>query len=171
MRMRSPDEHVALVAELQAELLADDVEPPSEADEWPEAALRAWLEDGGPDFTQGLCGGHETDCELPRPKFHLCVPGMGSARVPEGPPLNARLLTFPERPPLGLVWVCPMPRFGVEQQLQTMDSPLVQAIRDACVEARVPLLRFDHHGVLGSGGSSALTTLEGTRRLLPGEEE
>ena len=45
--MRTAQEHAALVDELQAELLADDLDPPESATAWTEATLRCWFEDGG----------------------------------------------------------------------------------------------------------------------------
>jgi len=45
--LRSPAEHATLVEALQAEWLADDLQPPDGSRAWTAETLRCWFEDGG----------------------------------------------------------------------------------------------------------------------------
>ena len=47
MASRDAHAHATLVASLQADNMADDLEPPAESITWPEERLQAWFENGG----------------------------------------------------------------------------------------------------------------------------
>jgi alpha/beta superfamily hydrolase len=182
--MRSADAHADLVASLQDEWLADDLEPPQASIGWDESRLRAWFENGGEEIGEEPAA---TAMAPPKPAMAPPKPAMAPPAMTRdvvliprmcdafGPlrshpdvqsiygsneqlePLHGTLATCTEgTSPVGVVFCCPHPRF-LGKSLQTMDSPLPTAIASACVAAGIPILRYNHPGVDGSGGSDEYT--------------
>ena len=144
MASRDAYAHAALVASLQADNMADDLEPPTESIGWPEERLQAWFENGG--VEEEVIGSSsalmiEKDVSIPRSDG--------------GAPLHGLLLWPPGamRVAAGLVWAPANPgkRFGADH----MGSKVPSAVSDACKKAGLPLLRFDYAGVRGSGDPAA----------------
>ena len=174
--MRDAESHARLVASLQDELVADDLDPPTESAAWNEDKLRAWFEAGGNHPTarlttenvlidrrsQAFAKASENDQYL---RFETQRTFQGKAELP---PLKGKLTscTTGASAPFGLVFACPHPRF-LGTTLETMDSPLPAAIAAACEAAGIPLLRYDHPGVGGSGGSDEITRSESTVKANP----
>jgi predicted alpha/beta hydrolase len=137
LTMRDADAQHALVASLQTDYLADDLDPPTDAAAWSEARVAAWFEAGGcePDYPQMV----ESEVSIPRDGKE---------------PLNGKILlpSATAECKAGLVWASANPgkRFGAEH----MDSAVPAAIAAECARVGLPLLRFDYAGVRGSGSSS-----------------
>jgi alpha/beta superfamily hydrolase len=134
---RDPAEHRALVSELQADYLADDLEPPAEATEWSRIRLAQWFEAGG------------QEAHVPQPAMEERLVTIPRA---QGGPLNGKLLAQ-GKPTFVLVWASANPgkKFGSEH----MDSAVPSAVAEECRRTGVALLRFDYSGVRGSGGGGA----------------
>ena len=80
--MRDSDAHRALVASLQSDFMADDLDPPPESIGWDEERLQAWFENGGWEASQLALT--EKDVSIPR--------ADGSAPLPDDSTLMSRRL-------------------------------------------------------------------------------